>query len=378
MRVAFIGLKGLPTPWTGVEHHVERLGRGLVAAGHEVTAYVRPSYTPPGLRELGGIRLRRLPTVRSKHLDASVHTLLSSVDATFRRFELIHYHCIGPGAFSFLPRLSGRRVVCTVHRLDWQAEKWGWFARCCLRAGERATVLSAHRLIVVSQELQQYFRERYGCEAVFIPNGSDPVERRRPHDITERWGLKGDDYVLFVGRLSPEKRVDCLVQAFRALDQPRGDGTHVKLVVAGGFNATEEHVATLRKLAGDDPTIIFTGFVTGPLKEELFSNAALFVLPSRIEGMPIVLLEARQYGLCCLASDIAPHRAIVRDGIDGRLFAADDSTALAVAMGELLADPAVRYRLGEAGRQRAAQRPSWGAVVAATEAVYRTVAARGH
>jgi glycosyltransferase involved in cell wall biosynthesis len=371
VKIAFIGLKGLPTTWTGIEFHIDRLGRCLIAAGHEVAAYVRPYYTDAGLKEHAGIRLIRLPTIRSKHLDASLHSLLASVDALFRGFDVIHYHCIGPGFFSFIPRVFGMKVVCTVHRLDWQAEKWGPVARWLLRLGEWVTVRAAHRLIVVSEDLQEYFRKTYRRESTYIPNGIDPVQRRRPREITERWGLVGGDYGLFVGRLSPEKKVDWLIKAFRSLDRPSCDGKPLKLVIAGGYNATEPHVEELRKLAAGDRRIIFTGFVTGSLKEELFSNAAVFVLPSSIEGMPIVLLEAKSYGACCLVSDIAPHRSLVRDGVDGRLFAASELDDLTAKLRELLDDGESREQFSRTNLEHVVTRVSWDAVVNRTAAVYR-------
>ncbi|NWG00236.1 MAG: glycosyltransferase family 4 protein [Thermoanaerobaculaceae bacterium] len=373
MRIAFIGLKGLPVPWTGIEFHVDRIARGLAAAGHQVTAYVRPHYTDATLKEYRGVRLLHLPTIRSKHLDASVHSFLAAVDALFRHYHVVHFHCIGPGFFSFIPRLSGKRVVCTVHRLDWQSDKWGRLARWALRVGEWVVVHAAHRLIVVSKDLEAYFWETYGRRAVFIPNGIDPVQPRPPQEISRRWGLAGGDYVLFLGRLSPEKRVDWLIRAFRALPRPECDGKPVKLVIAGGCNATEPYVAALRQSAGDDSRVVFAGFVSGTLKEELLSNAALFVLPSRVEGMPIVLLEAKAYGICCLASDIPSHRELIHDGVDGRLFAAEDAGDLLAKLQETLDDGEARVRLVAAARQRIASRLLWDDVVARTLAVYRGV-----
>ena len=375
MRIAFIGLKGLPTTWTGIESHVDRVGRGLAAGGHQVTAYVRSYYTEPGLAEHEGIRLVRLPTIRSKHLDASLHSLLASVHAAFGRYDVVHYHGIGPGFFAVLPRLLGRRVVCTVHRLDWQAEKWRWPARQLLRLAELVAVRTAHRTIVVSAELRDHVLSGHGRSAVLIPNGLDPASFRPVDRVRQAYGLEGRDYVLFMGRLSPEKRVDWLIRSFRELPRPVSGAKALKLVVAGGSNATEAHVAELRRLASDDPRIVFTGFVSGPVKEELLSNALVFVLPSRIEGMPIVLLEAMRYGLCCVASDIPPHREILTDGRDGVLFDAARRETLTAHLQALLDEPERISALGASARIRMASRPTWAEVVTRTEAVYEGLVA---
>lgn len=376
MKIAFIGLKGLPSTWTGIEFHVDRLGRGLAARGHEVTAYTRRPYTPAGVREHGGMTLISLPTIVSKHLDASVHSFLASCHAAVRGYDVIHFHGIGPGAFGVVPRLFGRLVVCTVHRLDWQAEKWGRAASRLIRAAESVSVRAAHRTIAVSAGLQAHLKERHRVDAVLIPNGCDRVTPRKPALIRERYGLEGCDYVLFMGRLSPEKRVDWLIRAFLAAAGPPSGSSSPRLVVAGGFNATDEYAAGLRRLADGDPRIVFTGFVAGVEKEELLSNALVFALPSRVEGLPIVLLEAKGYGVCCLASDIPPHREIIRDGVDGVLFDAADPGGLTAKLRVLLRDPERALAMGVAARARTSDLVSWDEVVARTETVYRGLVQR--
>jgi glycosyltransferase involved in cell wall biosynthesis len=374
VRIAFIGLKGLPSTWTGIEFHVERLGRGLAARGHEVTAYTRTRYTPPGLTEHEGIRLVTLPTIHSKHLDASVHSLLASVHAVFRPYDIVHYHCIGPGFFGVIPRVARRRIACTVHRLDWQADKWRWLGRSFLRLAEVVSVKAAHRTIAVSAGLRDYLKAKHGCDATFIPNGWDPVTPRKPDRIRERYGLAGRDYVLFMGRLSPEKRVDWLISAFLALPRPVVGGREVKLVVAGGFNATDEYAARLKTLAGNDPRIVFPGFVAGEEKAELLSNALVFVLPSRVEGLPIVLMEAKGYGTCCVASNILPHVEIIHDGEDGVLFDVANRGDLIAKLQGFLDDPGRAAALGERARAQMASRIGWDEVVVQTEAVYNSLA----
>ncbi len=373
MRIAFIGLKGLPTTWTGIEYHVDRLGRALVARGHEVTAYTRSCYTPPRLHEHAGMRLVSLPTIRTKHLDASVHSLLASCHAVFPRYDVVHYHGIGPGCFGVVPRMLGRRVVCTVHRLDWESDKWGRSASFLLRCGESMALRAAARTIVVSAGLQAHVKARHGRDSVLIPNGQDPVSPRGPERIRDRYGLEGRDYILFMGRLSPEKRVDWLIDAFRALARPTLDGKATKLIVSGGFNATDEYVAELHRRAGGDPRIIFPGFVAGQEKEELLSNACLFVLPSRIEGLPIALLEAMGYGLCCLASDIPPNREILDSG-EGELFDANRPEDLVEKLQGLLDSPDRMAALGAAAKRRVAAHIGWDEVASRTEAVYRELA----
>ena len=138
--------------------------------------------------------------------------------------------------------------------------------------------------------------------------------RRAPGLITERFGLQGGDYVLFVGRLVPEKAPELLVRGFRNVP------TDARLVIAGGSSFTDQYVHELEGGARD-PRVMLVGSVHGELLQELYSNAAAFVLPSKLEGLPLTLLEAASYRIPLIASDIPPHREVIgADGPGGRLF----------------------------------------------------------
>lgn len=373
MRVAFIGTKGMPAVSGGVEAHVDELSRGLVRAGHEALVYVRGWYAPPRLKAWRGVRLLRLPTIRTKHLDAAVHSLLASLHVLFVRADVIHYHAIGPAAFGIIPRLFGRRVVVTVHRRDWQADKWGRPARALLKAAEKAAVRIPRQAIAVSESIREALAAEYGAKLIAIPNGFTAPRVLPPGPAAARFGLKPRGYILYLGRLVPEKRPDWLIRVFRQRPD-QGDG--LKLVIAGTASGTDGYVRELRTLAGSDPRVVFTGEVRGEIKDEIFANALLFVLPSRLEGQPIAMLEARGAGLACLASDIPVHRSLIRDSFDGRLFASNDFGDFRARLEELLADRDALEAMGRRAREAMAAHPSWDAVVARTLRVYQSALAR--
>lgn len=205
VNVAFIGQKGIPATFGGIEAHVDELSRGLARRGHLVSVYVRNWYTPRRQKSYQGVKLFHVPTIRTKHLDAAVHSFLSSLHCLFTGAEIIHYHGIGPAIFSFIPRFAGRKVVATVHRLDWASEKWGRTARLLLKIGERACVSFPHRTITVSQDLRQAIFSRDGRETIVIPNGIDPLPPRPLSTAAAKYGLSQKRYLLFMGRLVPEK-----------------------------------------------------------------------------------------------------------------------------------------------------------------------------
>lgn len=221
---------------------------------------------------------------------------------------MVHIHAEGPAFFCWIPKLFGKRVISTIHGLDWAREKWrGSVASKFIRGGEKNAVKYADEIIVLSKGVQKYFMDTYGRETHFIPNGVNRPEVREAKLITDNFGLKKDSYILFLGRLVPEKGIRYLVEAFKNVK------TDKKLVIAGGSSDTDSFMEELKDLAKGDDRILFTGFVQGAMLDELYSNAYIYTLPSDLEGMPLSLLEAMSYGNCCLVSDIPECAEVVED-----------------------------------------------------------------
>lgn len=369
MRIAFIGLKGLPGTFSGIETHVHELGSRLARRGHDVTAYVRPQYTPRHVQNDGGIRLLHLPTIPTKHLDATVHSFLAALHTIKMDYDIVHFHAIGPGCFAPLSRISRARVVTTIHRFDYLSGKWGFFARTCLRAAEQISLRVPHATIVVAPFLQSHYRKQ-GHEVEHIANGVALPTREIGATRIRELGLTTNQYILFLGRLTQEKRPDWAIRAFQGIRQGR-----MRLVIAGGSSATDQYVRDLKKLA--KPTgekILFTGPVYGALKDELLANARAFILPSALEGLPITLLEAMSHSRPCLASDIPPHRGVIEDGKNGVLHRADDLDHLRELLTDIIyADSSHLLSIGKAARTRVAEGYGWGKVVEQIERLYETV-----
>jgi glycosyltransferase involved in cell wall biosynthesis len=304
----------------------------------------------------------RLPTIRSKHLDTFVHTLLSTLHATFSNCDVVHYHALGPALFSFLPRLRGKKTVVTVQGLDWQRKKWGRIASAILRLGERAAVRMPDATMVVSRTLHDYYRDRYHALTDYVPNGSDVRIRGKSTHLAEL-GLKPADYILFLGRLSPEKNCHLLIEAFQRIN------TSNKLVLAGGSSYSDRYARRIRKQAGDQVRLL--DWVAGPARDELIANALLFVLPSDMEGLSVALLEAMGAGVCVLTSDIPENREVV-DGA-GFTFKRGDVADLERMLRLLLMDAPVRKAAARRGQQRVRDRYLWRTVAEDVGRVYRKV-----
>ncbi len=358
LRIAFIGGRGVISKYSGIETYYEEVGRRLCDMGHEVTAYCRTYFTPP-LKQHNGMRVVRLPTVRTKHLETLLHTFLSTLHVLTQPCDIVHYHALGPALFSFIPRLAGKKTVVTVQGLDWQRKKWGRAASVVLRLGERAAVRLPNSTMVVSQQLRKHYLQIYGAETYYVPNGGLLRERRLPAKILD-WGLDPGRYILFLGRFVPEKGCHLLIEAYKSLQ------TGIQLVIAGASGYCDDYSRQLHVHASENIKILDS--VSGEVLDELLTNAMIFVLPSDLEGLSLALLDAMGAGLCVLASDVAENAEAIEGA--GFTFQRGNSEDIADRLRFLIANPAVREAAGLAAKQRVRDHYQWSRVASEIERVY--------
>ena len=360
MKIAMLGSRGIPASYSGVEASLQEICPRLVRRGHEVCAYCATG-TAPGRTTYAGVSLRKLPAIYTKHLETATRTFLSTIQEVLEDSDIVHFHALGPSLLSFLPRLTGKKTVATIHGLDWRHAKWGPAARTLLKFGEWGAVHLPDATIVVSRTLKDYLRNKHGKDIVYIPNG---VTLRQPRErkLLASLGLATAPYILFVSRLIPGKGLEHLLTAFNQIR------TDHKLVLAGDAAYDRHYVEHLRQLAAGNPDVIFTGFVTGALLEELFSNAEFYVFPSQTEGLSISLLEAMSYGRCVLVSDIPPNREVVAD--NGFYFRPADAHDLKRSMTWLIANKDAATAKGCQGREHVRRNYDWDKIVDKIEDLY--------
>lgn len=365
-RLMMLGLRGVPGVQGGVERHVEMLATRLVARGWEVEVVGRSPYLPQaGVHVWQDVKVVPLWAPRSAALEALVNTFLGVCRAAVRRPDILHIHAVGPALMVPLARLCGLRVVVTHHGYDYDRQKWGRLARAVLRLGERLGMRLAQGRIAVSNDIARTMNSRYGVAVDFVPNGVAPSPAAKPTGILDEFDLRPRRYVLLAARFVPEKRQADLIRAFARLGDPQ-----LRLVLAGDAEFDSAYARQARLLAQETPGVVLAGFQSGARLAELFANAALFVLPSSHEGMPIALLEAMACGLPVLASDIVANKELGLPA--GDYFPLGDLEALAAAMARKIADLP-----DEATMRRKADEVldaySWASVARRTEAVYRSL-----
>ncbi len=379
MRVAMIGHKRIPSREGGVEVVVEELSVRMAALGHRIDAYNRfghhvsgkkydQEYGWKGRKFYKGVRVYIVPTFRRSSLNAIVYSFFATIMALFHHYDVIHFHAEGPCAMLWLPHFLKRKIVVTVHGLDWQRAKWGNFASFVIKFGERMAAKYADEVIVLSENVKQYFKETYNRETIYIPNGITRPAPQGQTVIGEKYGLKKDGYFLFLARIVPEKGLHYLIEAFSELE------TDKKLVIAGGSSQAYGYMEQIHRMAAEDERILMTDFVQGQVLEELYANAYAFVLPSDVEGMALTLLEAMSYGDCCLVSDIRENTEVVED--KALTFRRGDVKDLKRQLVWMLEHPDEVRRMGEESVDYICGKHNWDDVTGRTLAVYEKAAGK--
>jgi len=361
LRVAFIGGRGVGSKYSGIETYYEEAGRHLANMGYQITVYCR-SYFTPQMTNYEGMRVIRLPTIRTKHLETAVHTFLSTMHASFSDFDIVHFHALGPALLSFIPRLFGKKTIVTVQGLDWRRKKWGKLARVTLYVGEHASIHFCNVAMVVSETLHKHYKREHGTEPVVVPNGTH-IRKRRLASSLAQWKLEKDKYILYLGRFSPEKNCHLLIDAYERLQ------TSVKLVLAGGSSHSDAYATELHK--HESSKIIFLDWVAGEAFDQLLTNSMLFVLPSDLEGLSLALLDAMGAGVCVLTSDIPENLELIRNA--GYTFRKGDVDDLERMLQRLILQPKLREEMARAARLKIQENYLWPKIALQIEGVYRNV-----
>jgi glycosyltransferase involved in cell wall biosynthesis len=360
MRIAFIGHKGTPAKYGGVEKHVEELGTRLAERGHRIVSYTRSNYNNFN-GEYKGMKIISVPAIPQKHTEMISHTLFSVLDLMDKNVDIVHIHSIDPAILSFVPRLNSK-VVVTSHGQAYRRQKWGKIAKGFSKLAERAFAIFPDKRISVSKTLKRYYEEKFSCDTAYIPNGID-IQSVNGSSGLNALGLAKNEYVLFVGRIIPTKGCDILVEAYKKID------TNKKLVFVGGSSYSDQYYKKLKERA--NKKTIFLGYKYGEELTQLFAHAYCFVMPSEIEGLAITLLEAMSYGRCVIYSDI-PENSEAAEGV-GIAFRNKNSDDLAEKLRFALGNHEYCEELGIAARERVREEFNWEKIVDKTEQVYNSM-----
>ncbi|MDI6840035.1 MAG: glycosyltransferase family 4 protein [bacterium] len=367
MRIAFVGQKGIPATFGGVEKHVEELATRLSKRGHEVTVYSQSHYTKVS-GSYKGVRVVRVPTLKQKNLEMITYTFLSLVHLLFshRKADIVHFQSVDPAILMGLAKLKAKVVVTSHGQAYQRSGKWGKLAKAFSKLAERIFIHFPDKRIAVSKILKNYYESKYHREVVYIPNGVNIPAINSSKEI-EKFNLMRDGYILYVGRLIPTKGCHLLIDAYKSIN------TNKKLVIVGGSSYSNKYIKKLKESVAGNSNIYFLGYQYGKVLQELFANCSLFVLPSEYEGLPVTLLEAMSFAKPVIFSNI-PENLGIAEGC-GVSFINKNKEDLATKILFLLKNQKISKDLGKRAIERVVRDYNWDTVVAQTENVYQSLIA---
>lgn len=308
MKIVVVGLRGFPNIQGGIETHCEELYPRIVQFGEEVIVVRRTGFIKenPVRTSYKGVKFKDINSPFITGLEAAIHTLKGIWFAKRIHADIVHIHAIGPSIAIPLAKVLGLKIVMTHHGPDYDREKWGFFARFILKLGERFAAWWADEIISISTVISDILKQKYNRvkNVHLIYNGITTFPQTLSISYLKELYLQPGKYILGVGRFVEEKRFDKLIEAYVKLNRPE-----YKLVIAGDADYHSSYCCSLKDFAAENQ-VILPGIVKGEKLYELYANAALFVLPSSHEGLPITLLEAMSCQRKVLASDIPANKVV--------------------------------------------------------------------
>lgn len=357
-----MGTRGIPANYGGFETFAEQLSWRLVERGHEVTVYCRSHHVPKTMKVYRGVHLKVLPTVKHKYLDTVVHTFLSAVHSVSQRFDVVLL-CNAANAV-FIPMLTwtGTPVAINVDGLERKRKKWNWLGQLYYSIGERASVWFATEIVTDAKAIYDYYKTEYRVDSTMIAYGAD-VEREIDAEAVSEFGVEPERYFLYVSRLEPENNAAMVIEAFRRIE------TDLKLVIVGDAPYADEYKKQLRRLAADDPRVIFTGFVFGQRYKSLQQNAYAYIHATEVGGTHPALIEAMGYGNCVLAYSTVENVEVLGDA--GILYGSCDELAAAAERISVDRKTVEEYR--SAAQQRILTQYSWEKIADSYEELFNRI-----
>jgi glycosyltransferase involved in cell wall biosynthesis len=315
-----------------------------------------------------GMRVIAVPCIKHPTLEklSAAATAAFQIIAKSEKFDIVHCHSVAAGAFAPFLRLKGHKCILQMHGIEWQRSRWNFVGKTMLKFLEKVSLMSNHAHTAVSNTQCEFYRENCQTPMRYIPTGAEIKPHHEALEIL-KMGLEPGRYILFASRLVREKGAHYLISAFRQLD------TEYKLVIAGDAKGEETYKQELLTLADNDPRIFFPGFVEGRALQEFFSNAAIYVQPSEIEGLSIALLEGMSYGNCCLVSGIPENMEAIGDA--GFTFQSTNVADLRDKLSELLASEILRNSVEDKARLRVKDCYNWDKIATEFEDMYLSLLA---
>lgn len=302
MKIAITGIRGIPANYGGFETFTEELATRLVQRGHDVTVYGRKNNIKTKEKIYKGVRLTILPTINHKYLDTVFHTFIAVLHLLFRKFDVVLICNAANSLFSFLPRLTGKKVLVNVDGIERKRKKWNRLGKLYYLLSEWLSTFLPNGIVTDAKAIQDYYWKRFKKSAAMIAYGASVGRTRDPEGI-RKYGLQTNKYILYVSRLEPENNAHLVIEAFEQVK------TDFALVIVGDAPYADDYKRKLH--ATRDKRVKFLGAIYGPGYRILQQNAYCYIQATEVGGTHPALVEAMGFGNCVICLDTPENREVV-------------------------------------------------------------------
>lgn len=358
MKIAIVGIRGIPSSYSGFETIIGELGPRFVERGHQVTVYCRKSLFAQRPPLYKGVALRYLPSIEHKAFSTLSHSFLSMLHASASDVDIVFAVNAANGFYGFIPRLLGKKCVLNVNGMEWLRPKWNRFARWVFRTSARLGTKLYDEIVTDAEEMHRLYAREFGIDSTYIAYGAN-IETSSDPAVVKKYGLKPFEYYLIASRLVPDNNADLIIQGFARTRSGK------KLAIAGGADYAGNHIERefvdrLRALA--DERVIFLGHVADQKHvKELHCNCFAYIHGHQFGGINPALLKALGCSNCVIALNTPFNSEVLDRGKYGILFE-KDAASLAEKIESIEVDRELWFSFRSRSVLRIKERFSWDSV----------------
>lgn len=317
MKIAILGIRGLPSTYSGFETFVSELAPRLVNRGHDVSIYCRKSLYSDRPDVFMGMKMYYLPSIENKFLSTFSHSFISLLHASLNPFDVIFVVNAANGIFGFVPRIFLKKTVLNVDGMEWLRPKWNNLGKWFFKLSARLGTIFYNKIVTDAEEMHRLYAREFGIDSTYIAYGAN-IEYSNDSNIVRQYGLEPGSYYLIASRLVPDNNADIIIEGFVQSNSSK------VLAIAGGADykgntVEQKFIEKIRAIAND--RVKFLGHINNSQHIiELHCNAFAYIHGHQYGGINPALLKSLGCGNLVLANETPFNKEVLANGEYGVLF----------------------------------------------------------
>jgi len=315
LKISIIGSRGYPYVYSGYETLVKNIGERMVMKGVQVTVYCHSYLFDQKPKQLNGIQLKYIPTIKSKSLSQPIHSFLAFWHAAFSNADVVLVLNVSNGPFGFITRLFKKPTLINVDGLEWMRPKWKGFGAIYFKWAANLAVRLMDLIVTDAIAMQDIYKKEFNAASVVITYGADS-NKGASETLLNKWQIQSQDYYLIVGRMIPDNNSDIIIEGFINSSSTK------KLVIVGDVPYQDAYANKIKSYKDD--RLVFTGYITNSDElASLYKYCFAYMHGHEFGGTNPTLLKAMANGCAIGAIDTVFSREVLQNDSYGTYFKKD-------------------------------------------------------